>query len=57
VNAERLPPAWLFPETTDAPPADGSLELLVDTLLTQLTSGICEDDIALLAARQRLGDG
>ncbi|MEU9150156.1 SpoIIE family protein phosphatase [Streptomyces sp. NPDC048417] len=34
-------------------PADGSLEHLVDTLLTQLTSGICEDDIALLAARQR----
>ncbi|MFD4600249.1 PP2C family protein-serine/threonine phosphatase [Streptomyces sp. NPDC058464] len=34
-------------------PADGSLENLVDTLLAQLTSGICEDDIALLAARQR----
>ncbi|MEU1159464.1 SpoIIE family protein phosphatase [Streptomyces sp. NPDC005921] len=33
-------------------PADGPLEHLVDTLLTQLTSGICEDDIALLAARQ-----
>ncbi|MBP2056234.1 PAS domain S-box-containing protein [Streptomyces griseochromogenes] len=31
--------------------ADGSLEDLLDTLLTQLTNGMCEDDIALLAAR------
>ncbi|MFG3015854.1 SpoIIE family protein phosphatase [Streptomyces cinerochromogenes] len=33
--------------------ADESLENLLDTLLTQLTSGICDDDIALLAARLR----
>ncbi|WP_426569209.1 SpoIIE family protein phosphatase [Streptomyces canus] len=33
--------------------ADGPLEHLLDTLLTRLTSGMCEDDIALLAARRR----
>ncbi len=33
--------------------ADGSLEDLLDTLLTQLTNSMCEDDIALLAARLR----
>ncbi|WP_460065137.1 SpoIIE family protein phosphatase [Streptomyces sp. YKOK-I1] len=33
--------------------ADGPLEQLLDTLLTRLTSGMFEDDIALLAARRR----
>ncbi|AKJ11723.1 hypothetical protein ABB07_17265 [Streptomyces incarnatus] len=33
--------------------ADDPLEHLLDTLLTELTSGICDDDIALLAARLR----
>ncbi|KUN87177.1 SpoIIE family protein phosphatase [Streptomyces griseoruber] len=33
--------------------ADGPLEHLLDTLLTRLTSGMFEDDIALLAARRR----
>lgn len=33
--------------------ADGPLEDLLDTLLTQLTNSTNEDDIALLAARLR----
>ncbi|MFI2200926.1 SpoIIE family protein phosphatase [Streptomyces sp. NPDC020192] len=33
--------------------ADDSLENLLDTVLAQLTSGICDDDIALLAARRQ----
>ncbi|MFJ8109947.1 SpoIIE family protein phosphatase [Streptomyces sp. NPDC096132] len=37
--------------------AGGPLEDLLDTLLAQLTNGMCEDDIALLAARRRAPDG
>lgn len=37
--------------------ADDPLDHLLDTLLTQLTSGICDDDIALLAARRQQGPG
>ncbi|MEU2285362.1 SpoIIE family protein phosphatase [Streptomyces sp. NPDC013178] len=33
--------------------ADGSLENLLDTVLDHLTNSLCEDDIALLAARGR----
>ncbi|MBY8841932.1 SpoIIE family protein phosphatase [Streptomyces sp. SP2-10] len=33
--------------------ADDSLDHLLDTLLSRLTHGMCEDDIALLAARLR----
>ncbi|WP_189397106.1 SpoIIE family protein phosphatase [Streptomyces sp. FBKL.4005] len=39
--------------TTMGLSADDSLEHLLDTVLTQLTDGMCEDDIALLAARLR----
>ncbi|GAB7106769.1 SpoIIE family protein phosphatase [Streptomyces phaeofaciens JCM 4814] len=35
--------------------ADEPLEHLLDTLLAQLTGGMCDDDIALLAARLRAG--
>ncbi|MFE9628656.1 hypothetical protein [Streptomyces sp. NPDC006527] len=41
--------------TEMGPSADGPLEHLLDTLLTRLTSGVCEDDIALLAARRPPG--
>ncbi|MEW2510567.1 SpoIIE family protein phosphatase [Streptomyces sp. NPDC046870] len=39
--------------TTMALSPDDSLDHLLDTLLTRLTNGTCEDDIALLAARLR----
>ncbi|MEU2062011.1 SpoIIE family protein phosphatase [Streptomyces sp. NPDC013455] len=39
--------------TTMGLSADDSLEHLLDTCLSRLTNGMCDDDIALLAARRR----
>ncbi|GGU93352.1 hypothetical protein GCM10010260_30350 [Streptomyces filipinensis] len=37
-------------------PADGPLDDMLDTFLTRLANGAYEDDVAILAARQRDGD-
>lgn len=37
-------------------PADGPLDDMLDTFLAHLANGACEDDVAILAARQRVGD-
>ncbi|GHD34733.1 hypothetical protein GCM10010313_81540 [Streptomyces violarus] len=34
-------------------PADGPLDDMLDTLLARLANGAYEDDVAILAARQR----